>query len=330
MPHQKAIFRKGKHSSDSTILWRHIVLQNVFPYKISSFWRRQKNHEQALHVLNVKPHRPFVVVIVLFLLLIPSSLFAVGLSAGIPRDIIWFSKEPFFDGDQVTIFTPLYNSSSYRFSGSVELRDGTATIGTQQFSLASDGASTVVAFPWKATEGEHVFSVLVTEGKFAFGGQSPVDLPISEKTTTVIKRSVGLKPKAPVQLPPEKDSVSGIVAMAEENILANLPAPFVSEAVPVLGKVESFRIKEATRADAAVSALQTAIAPEGISVGGESGWKTLFKGVKTADIVHTPWEYVKLFLALCYQFVTTNVYAFYIFLSYVLYRVVRFVISAVS
>jgi len=48
MPPQKAIFRNAKRSSDSMMLWHHVILQDIFPCKISSFWHRQKDSRQAL------------------------------------------------------------------------------------------------------------------------------------------------------------------------------------------------------------------------------------------------------------------------------------------
>jgi hypothetical protein len=57
----KAIFHKEKHSSDSPMLWHRVVLQSVFPCKISSFWHRQKNIRQVLTIVILKLLMPGVV-----------------------------------------------------------------------------------------------------------------------------------------------------------------------------------------------------------------------------------------------------------------------------
>jgi len=79
-----------------------------------------------------------------------------------------------------------------------------------------------------------------------------------------------------------------------------------------------------------VSAQQTTLVSDGVPLKKESGWKTLSGGWSAGGIIHSPWGYTKLFFVLCYQFLTTNVYAFYVFCSYSLYLVVRIAISVIG
>lgn len=213
----------------------------------------------------------------------------------------------------------------------MDLRDGTTIIGTKQFILLPDGASTVIAFPWKATEGDHIFSLSVTGGQFISSKQDFIDLPISGGNIDVIRRFVHSKQVAPVETSPASPT-TGNVATEEAPVIqylsTKIPTSIAQGTLPILGSVEAFRVAEATRASDMVSALQTTLATEEVSVKNETGWETLLQGVRGGDIIHTPWGYVKLFFALCYGFITTNVYVFYIMLSYILYSIVRLIISA--
>lgn len=99
----------------------------------------------------------------LFVVVTPAPLFAATAPAGVPRDALWFSKEPFFVGETITIFTVVYNSTDYRLSGTMELRDGTTTISTKEFIVETLGASQIVSFPWTVTPGSHLFSAVITQ-----------------------------------------------------------------------------------------------------------------------------------------------------------------------
>lgn len=74
---------------------------------------------------------------------------------GFPTQQIWFSKEPFFAGDTVTISTLLVNSSTATFSGTVVFLDNGVPIDERTFSLAPGRSSEVISIEWGATAGDH-------------------------------------------------------------------------------------------------------------------------------------------------------------------------------
>ena len=248
-------------------------------------------------------------------------------SAGVPAELIWFSKEPFFVGDEITIYAPLFNSSPYRFRGSAALEDNGQVIGKQKFALLPDGGPSVLAFPWKATAGEHVFSVVVVGGEFFSDSKNFIDLPIAQETASEVKRIVEPKP-----IPPAPADESPAI----KYLSAVVPKAFVADTVPILGAMEQFRVNQAARARAGIGNIQSAIAsgtPRSATSravfveAGESGWETLAGGIMEGNIIRTPWEYVKLFFTLIYEFFASNVYAFYILLCYLAYKVIRGILN---
>lgn len=270
--------------------------------------------------------RYFFALLLIFSFALPVTLFAATVSAGIPTELIWFSKDPFVEGDQITIFTPLYNRSTYRFQGSLTLRDGNVTLGVKQFALALGGTSEIFTFPWVVTRGEHTFSVLISGGEFVSSGKNTLDLPIAETTAQAVKRFVEPKPVVPAPGAAASNTPSE-GAHITDYLSAKVPASLRRDALPVVGHIEDFRLGQAAHADTLVTKTLTALPMSDTTPVNSSAWGVFREGVLKGDIIHTPWGYVKLFFVLCYQFLTANIYAFYIFCSYVIYRLVRLALS---
>ncbi len=119
----------------------------------------------------------------------PTTLFAEELPAGVPPGALWFSKEPFFAGETISIFTVVYNSTNFTLSGTAALKDGTTTISKKEFIVPGGGAVNTIVFPWQVTPGNHSFSVLITQNELrASGGEVQSGATIVATKTAPIKR----------------------------------------------------------------------------------------------------------------------------------------------
>ncbi len=101
--------------------------------------------------------RVFFIILFLF----PALSFAKS-PAGIPSEGIWFSKEPFFAGEEISISTVVFNSSKYEIEGTVELLDNDKLIESKKISL-SPNDNKIVSFKLQVTEGKHSFKVRVAD-----------------------------------------------------------------------------------------------------------------------------------------------------------------------
>lgn len=129
----------------------------------------------------------------LFIALFPAApLFAATAPAGVPKDALWFSKEPFFAGETITVFTVVYNSTDYRLSGTMELRDGTTTISKKDFIVDTLGASQIVSFPLAVTAGNHLFTVVITQNELRKEGGAVLTDSLAETKTSGTKRYADL------------------------------------------------------------------------------------------------------------------------------------------
>ncbi len=315
-------------------------------------------------------------------LMFPLAASASAIPAGVLKDQIWFSKDPFFAGDTITIFTFVFNSSDYRLSGTMVLTDGTTTVDKKTFTVLPSGGSQVVSFPWTVTRGQHNFSAKISENQLDKVSGGVVDTPISTIQTVSVKRfadldtdhdGIGnlidtdddgdglsdveekrlgtdplnpdtdgdgipdgkdLHPKVKEVLPPPPPPLPIIpvnpIKTLEQSIIDNAPLPVSSTAIPVIGFMEDIRVSQAKAANKSVvkTALNIASAQKNESDSATtptSAWGVFTHGIRSGEAAKSPFDHVKLFLALVWQFFTTNIYAFYALLLLVIYKVFRLV-----
>lgn len=169
--------------------------------------------------------------------------------AGLPSDLIWFSKDPFTVGDHLSISTVVFNSTEYQFTGTIELNDGTTTIGTKTFSVGAGGGAEIISFPWIATRGSHSFSVTITENELAgSGGQLNATL-LTQKTSNIkrlaknppVVRVVETATVSPDVAQAAQGNIAGKISSVQAVIQENIPAPVTEVATPIVGAIEDFR-----------------------------------------------------------------------------------------
>lgn len=280
---------------------------------------------------------------------LPQQVFARTLPAGFSKDQIWFSKDPFFAGDNILISTLIYNSSEYRMEGSVILKDGTSTVQKRTFAIEK-GDAQVINFPWLATSGTHNFSALIERNEFITGTSSLTASPITTSETAKVRRfadydlnnnGVGdsTEPTPAKKLPTSSPLTLPVnpIKTVEQTIVDKTPEPVASVAIPVIGGVESLRMDQAGKSAKNLDYAEGAITARlGVTTqalqkdkGGRSaaGWSLVKDGVVSGKVFRTPFDYIKLFLALVTHFITTNPYIFYILLTLVFYKLIRLAIG---
>ena len=107
---------------------------------------------------------------------------------------IWFSDAPFFEGDDIRVYTAIQNNSGDEVEGSIEFFDNKVSLGKKSFSALNNR----IIESWidtKALSGGHEFSVKITElnknpiglASFAINSEST----FSEKVMVVKKDTDG-------------------------------------------------------------------------------------------------------------------------------------------
>ena len=87
---------------------------------------------------------------------------------------IWFSKSNFFVGEEVRIYTAIFNGSDMDVDGLVGFFDNGEKIGEANFSLARGGRIQDVWIDWTPSIGEHLISARIVSARGSDGNQSTV------------------------------------------------------------------------------------------------------------------------------------------------------------
>lgn len=236
--------------------------------------------------------------------------------------------------------------------GIVTLKDGTSTLDKRTFTIQRGGNSQVVSFPWIVTAGNHNFSAIILNDVFTNGTSSITSVSIPATETPKVKRFADYDKNAngvgdSTEPPPsrvivelKKIATSTLlpslppdpISAVEQTITNEVPTPVAALALPVVGSVESFRVAQGTKASKNLNSIEARIASQkatttALPIGNEThtslGWGMLKDGVTNGAVWKTPFDYVRLLIALTGHFFTVNVYAFYILLLLILYQVVR-------
>lgn len=93
---------------------------------------------------------------------------------------IWYSKQPFFTGDKIRIYAGIQNQSPKDISGTISFFDNDNLIGKKEFSTIN-GRLVESWIDWKATQGQHNFSIELSEVVASLPGQNPAPVNLTVK-----------------------------------------------------------------------------------------------------------------------------------------------------
>lgn len=260
-------------------------------------------------------------------------------NAGFVQSNIWYSKDPFYAGDKVRIYTVIFNGSTYDLSGTVEFLDNGVFIGKADFALANGGRVRDLWVDWKATEGKHMINArfvnVVSDGpngkqavllgsNEAGKSERVVELdPVAKADKAKIEEAVALEARA---------NVNAKVENAIESVSGAIPAPIKESVSSGKNILEEFRIGEAYTLKLAKEKKQKEI--EIIKADEE---KTLANKNKTVvnqtdamlNMAEKPFAYVLLALFTIGQYLFEWKFLFYGVGIYLIYRVIKWIIGKI-
>jgi len=107
----------------------------------------------------------------LFFLILFPIIAQASINAGFVKGI-WYSQTPFFDGDNIRIYSAIQNHSDFDIQGKVQFSVNNNAIGTADFS-AIKGRLIEVWADWTAIQGNNNIQVKITEAFKSVPGQDP-------------------------------------------------------------------------------------------------------------------------------------------------------------
>ncbi len=272
-----------------------------------------------------------------------SPVFAVEIpvnNAGFVQSNIWYSKDPFYAGEKIRIYTVIFNGSTYGLMGAVEFLDNGILIGKTTFALTGGVRTRDLWVEWKATEGKHTITArlvdVVTDGP---NGKQAVVLVNDE--TGKSERIIELDP---ISKEAQAKAQAGIASETQRQALGKVEDAIqaVNSVIPIQVKegvsfgvntIEAIRIGEAYNFRIAKENKEREI--EVIKVTEQAAIATgtikTIPGVTDAilNTARKPFAYVLLAMFATLQYIFEWKILFYGIISYVLYRLFRWIIRRV-
>lgn len=263
-------------------------------------------------------------------------------NAGFAPSNIWYSRDPFYAGESVRIYTVIFNSSTYDLTGAVDFLDNGVSVGKAKFSISHGGRAQDLWTDWKAGEGKHTITARLTD-VLADGpnGKQAVLLPNTEtgKNERVVDidpavKEAQLKAEAQKVLEARTQTVGKVEEVAQATI-QGVPAP-VREAVSIgVMTIEDFRLGEAAQLGqikeqkikeigAIAERAKMASAPQHTTKNGAVAVKT-----ESPNAAEKPFAYAMLAAVSVAQFAFEWRVVFYVVILYVLYRLIKWGVSRV-
>lgn len=260
-------------------------------------------------------------------------------NAGFVPANIWYSKDPFFAGETVRVYTIIFNGSTYDLAGGVEFLDNGAVIGKTKFSLSAGGRVQDVWVDWKASQGSHTITArLVNVVGDGPNGKQAVSLGNIEtgKSTRVVDLDptvIESQSKAQEQkIADAKNKALGKAGDAISTATEYIPAP-IKENVSIGANVlEKFRVGEGYQFQIAKEnkandiAVLKASTTTSASILQKSG--NVFASVSNAT--EKPFAYVMLALLTVLQYFFQWQIIFYGVILYALYRAIKWVAKKIQ
>lgn len=273
-----------------------------------------------------KKHIGILIFLTLFLTPFCFSIAQTSNTGFIPENI-WYSKDPFEEGDKIKIFTLIYNSDTKPLSGTVFFFDKTTFLGNKNFNVAVKGIQDI-SIDWVVTAGDHTIFAQIQSANYLMPDKTYKEASLSEIKTSESKSSVPKKistntTKEGTTIKNTDSTVSNIQNFVKENI----PEVVSKTIETTINATEGFRenlgnlsedkkemIKKEIKALEDTSSLNSKPKNPSTAVTGTQNNNSLIK----------PFKYVEVFFLALFSYIFNNKYLFYGLIFMALFFIIRF------
>lgn len=241
-----------------------------------------------------------------------------SISGFIPGQI-WYSKSELIEGDNVNIYTAVWNSGENPLSVKVEFYDKNVILGTREATLSPSELKSI-SVPWKVTLGDHVISAkIVSSVENVSGTKEKVVLEndTTENDRKTVKVTIS-KDDGSVNSPAE-DVVKTQVEAITGKIKDVIPESVSDSVSGTVGRLDDFRNESYVK----VSDLKSNAKEEVKLLKDNNTTKDLKSDNQIKDAVDNPLAYVKLFLFSVATFILGSKLIFYALLVFLVFIILR-------
>ncbi len=160
-------------------------------------------------------------------------------STGFVPGNIWYSKDPFEEGDKIKIYTVIFNSETEEFSGTVAFYDETTLLGKKAFSVPARGVKDV-SIDWTVAVGDHKIYGKIENAKYTSADGKQENVTIAGNTTEESSRDV--KKKIIIQAK-NQDAEKGLTSVEKfgETVIDKTPSIIKTPIASGIDTLEGFR-----------------------------------------------------------------------------------------
>ena len=241
-------------------------------------------------------------------------------NAGFVPANIWYSKDPFEEGDKIKIYTLIFNPDSREFSGTVNFFDQTVFLGKKTFAIPANGVQTIF-IDWTATLGNHTIFGKIENAQFLGTNGKYEGVYLSQNETAKSSRTVSVKiipqnSSTNATSNGTTDNSSGAIQNIA-NLIKDKTPDFIATPITVAtNAIDGMRQNLGTQSDIKKTQIQTEITALDKST--NTPTKT------AANTFLKPFDYVQLFFYTIAGFLFNNKFAFYGILIVLIFFFFRF------
>ena len=260
-----------------------------------------------------------IVLFLIFSFLPVQKIFAQVSNTGFMSTNIWYSKDPFEEGDKVKIYTFIFNPDNRELSGTVIFFDKTVLLGKKDFTVATNTIKDIF-IDWTVTAGDHIIFGKIENAKFLISKGNYEETYLVENETEKSSRTVSKKITSTSTDTVSKindvvsSSISDMTKLMEDKIPDFIAKPMVLGA----STVENFRQNISTASDNKKREVKNeikALENSKVTLDSKAAKNTLLK----------PFKYVELFFLSISSFILNNKILFYGILIINIFFLLRYI-----
>src|SRR3989338_6753006 len=122
------------------------------------------------------------ILFLIFSLLPIQKIFAQDSNTGFVSGNIWYSQDPFEEGDKIKIYTFIFNPDNRELFGTVIFFDKTILLGKKDFTIPAKTANDI-SIDWTVTVGDHTIFAKIENAKFLVSKGKYEEVYLAENET---------------------------------------------------------------------------------------------------------------------------------------------------
>ena len=280
------------------------------------------------------PLKKLGVILILIFSIIPiKNIFAQIPNVGFIPSNIWYSVDPFGEGDKIKIYTLLYNPDNRELSGTVIFFDSTTLLGQKSFKIAPKAVKDL-SIDWTVTSGDHTIFAKIENAKFLNSNGSYEEVYLAENKTEESKRDVPKKiiTELPNTIANKITESTTAISNIQKTIEDKTPT-FVTKAID---SVENLRTnvdlsleknKESVQKELNIlnnsNSVNKDLTEEELAA--QTKIKDKLGDLQKSNNILKPFKYAELFFLSIFAFIFKYKILFYCILIFILFLILRFI-----